>query len=94
MKNRIVKRANFMNAMHMLCIKKGWDKEYSYYILRRNPDECANGGRKEFIKKAVRLLAFNYNGIHNGEDPSLSKRLLPESHPDSEPLRYPKDWRE
>lgn len=91
---QIVKRHNYMNALHMLCIKMGWCKEYSWYILRTNPEKCANGGREEFIKKATRLLALNYKGIHNGEEPAQSPRLLPESNKDSQPLIFPKEWGE
>ena len=91
---QIVKRHNYMNALHMLCIKMGWDKEYSWYILRTNPDKCANGEREAFIKKATRLLALNYNGIHTGEEPALSPRLLPEYSPNAQPIRFPSEWRE
>lgn len=90
--NNIVKHHNYMSALKMLCIKMGWDKEYSWYILRRDEEKCANGGRKEFIRKATRLLAMNYDGIHNGSDPSQSPRLLPVGHPNAQPLRYPPEW--
>ena len=90
--NNIVKHHNYMSALKMLCIKMGWDKEYSWYILRRDEEKCANGGRKEFIRKATRLLAMNYDGIHNGSDPSQSPRLLPVGHPSAQPLRYPPEW--
>lgn len=89
-----IKRTNYMNALHMLCIKMGWTMEYSWYILRREPDMCKNGGRKAFLKKATRLLALNYEGIHSGEEPSLSPRLLPKDHPSSQPLRFPQEWKE
>lgn len=90
--NNIVKHHNYMSALKMLCIKMGWDKEYSWYVLRRDEEKCANGGRKEFIRKATRLLAMNYDGIHNGSDPSQSPRLLPVGHPSAQPLRYPPEW--
>ena len=90
---KIVKRNNFFNALHMLCSKMGWSKEYSWYILRKNSEKCANGGREAFLKKATRLLALNYNGIHNGEDPAQSPRLLPEGTPNAQPIRFPKEWR-
>lgn len=90
--NFIVKHHNYMTALHMLCNKMGWEKEFSWYILRRNEEKCANGGRKEFIRKATRLLAFNYDGIHTGENPANSPRLLPASNPLSQPIRYPKEW--
>lgn len=88
----IVKAGNYRVALHMLCTKCGWVKEYGWYILRRNPEACANGGREEFIRKATRLLALNYDGIHSGANPALSPRLLPDSNPLSQPLRYPKEW--
>ena len=88
----IVKRHNYMQALHMLCVKMGWTKEYSYYILGRSPECCANGGKKEFIKKATRILAYNYEGIHTGAEPALSPRLLPESNPLSQPLRMPPEF--
>ena len=31
--NAVIKRHNYKMAMHMLCIKIGWEKEYSWYIL-------------------------------------------------------------
>lgn len=89
---QIIKRHNYRTALHMLCLKVGWEKEYSWYILRRDEEKCANGGSREFVRRATRLLAMNYNGIHNGEDPSLSPRLLPESDPRSKPIKYPKEW--
>lgn len=89
-----VKVSNYRSALQMLCIKAGWDKEYSWFVLNRDPDKCANGGREAFIKKATRLLALNYDGIHTGANPALSPRLLPESSPLSQPLRYPKEWSE
>lgn len=92
--NRVVRRHNYMTALHMLCVKQGWGKEYAHYVLGRNEEKCANGGRKEFIRKATRLLALNYDGIHTGAEPALSPRLLPATHPASQPLRYPKEWRE
>lgn len=88
----IVKAGNYRVALHMLCMKVGWEKEYSWYVMRRDVDKCANGGREEFIRKATRLLALNYDGIHSGANPSLSPRLLPDSNPLSQPLRYPKEW--
>lgn len=88
----VVRVNNYMAALHMLCIKAGWDKEYSWYILRRDEGKCANGGREAFVKKATRLLAFNYEGIHSGANPILSPRLLPESTPGSMPLRYPPEF--
>lgn len=94
MNTKIFKKGNFMRALHMLCIKKGWQKEYSWYILGRYAERDFHEQKKKFIKKAVRLLSLNYDGIHNGDNPALSKRLLPESNPNSKPLRYPKDWRE
>lgn len=90
--NDAVKRANYNNALHMLCIKMDWTKEYSWYILQKDPDKCKNGGRSAFIKKVTRLLAFNYKGIHTGENPSLSPRLLPKENPLSQPLRFPPEW--
>lgn len=89
-----VRRNNYKNALHMLCIKMGWTKEYSWYIMRREPDMCRNGGREAFIKKATRLLAFNYEGIHTGAEPSLSPRLLPSEHPLSQPIRFPPEFEE
>ena len=56
--NHIVKRHNYMAALQMLCIKMGWDKEFSWYILRRDEEKCANGGRKEFIRKATAPGSF------------------------------------
>ncbi len=88
----IVKAGNYRVALHMLCTKMGWEKEYAWYVLRRNEAKCANGGREEFIRKATRLLALNYDGIHNGANPALSPRLLPDSNPLSQPIRYPKEW--
>lgn len=78
----------------MLCIKMGWRNEYSWYILRTNPEKCANGGREAFLKKATRLLALNYEGIHTGADPAQSPRLLPDNHQNAQPIRYPKEWGE
>ena len=92
--NRVVRRHNYMTALHMLCVKQGWEKEYAHYVLGRNEEKCANGGRKEFIRKATRLLALNYDGIHDGSEPALSPRLLPATNPLSQPLRYSKEWRE
>lgn len=88
----ITKAGNYRHALRMLCIKMGWDQEYSWYVLRRDESKCANGGREAFIRKATRLLALNYDGIHSGANPALSPRLLPESNPLSQPLRYPKEW--
>lgn len=85
---------HYRQALAMLCNKCGWTKEYSWYVMRRDEDKCANGGREAFIKKATRLLALNYDGIHTGENPIYSPRLLPESNPLSQPLRYPKEWSE
>lgn len=90
--DRIVRVNNYMHALHMLCVKVGWEKEYSWYVLRRDEEKCANGGRKAFISRATRLLALNYDGIHSGANPSLSPRLLPDSNPLSQPIRYPKEW--
>ncbi|MCQ2101525.1 MAG: hypothetical protein MJZ10_14615 [Fibrobacter sp.] len=92
--NEIIRRHNYKNALHMLCIKMGWTKEYSWYIMRREPDMCRNGSREAFIKKATRLLAFNYDGIHTGAEPSLSPRLLPSEHPLSQPIRFPPEFEE
>jgi hypothetical protein len=91
--NAIAKAGNYRVALHMLCIKMGWEKEYAWYVLRRNEEMCAHGGREEFIRKATRLLALNYDGIHSGANPALSPRLLPESNPLSQPIRYPKEWK-
>lgn len=92
--NAVVKRHNYNTAMHMLCIKMGWAKEYAWYFLRRDEEKCANGGREAFIKKATRILAYNYEGIHNGDCPSLSPRLLPNSNPLSQPLRFPPEYQQ
>lgn len=91
--NAIAKAGNYRVALHMLCIKMGWEKEYAWYVLRRDEAKCANGGREAFIKKATRLLALNYDGIHSGDNPAFSPRLLPESNPLSQPIRYPKEWK-
>ena len=90
--NAVIKRHNYKMAMHMLCIKIGWEKEYSWYILGHDEEKCANGGRETFIKKATRILAYNYEGIHTGACPSLSPRLLPANNPQSQPLRYPPEY--
>lgn len=92
--HEVIRKNNYKNALHMLCIKMGWTKEYSWYIMRREPDMCRNGGRAAFIKKATRLLAFNYEGIHTGAEPSLSPRLLPSEHPLSQPIRFPPEFEE
>ena len=88
----IVKKSNYMHAMNMLCVKVGKVDEYSWFFLRKDPELCKNGGRARWISKMTRLLALNYDGIHSGDSPALSPRLLPDSNPNSKPLRYPQNW--
>lgn len=90
--NKLTKINNYRAALHMLCIKMGWTKEYSWFIMRKDPDKCKNGGREAFVRKATRFLAFNYNGIHTGDNPANSPRLLPSASPLSQPLRYPPEY--
>lgn len=91
---KLIRYSNFCSAMKMLCIKMGWEKEYSWYIIGRDVDGCKSGEKDKFIKKATRLLALNYEGIHTGDNPTLSPRLLPRDNPASQPLRFPKEWGE
>lgn len=90
----IVKRHNWRMALEMLCIKLKKSSEYAWYFNRHDPDLCRDGKRLEWIRKMTRLLSLNYNGIHNGENPAFSPRLLPETCPNAEPIRYPQDWKD
>lgn len=83
---------NFRQAREMLCIKMGWEREHQHYIRKHDVDasqEVVN----EFKRKLTRLLAYNYD-VHRCPNPALFPRLLPESHPQSQPVRFPPEWNE
>ena len=49
--NAVVKRHNYNTAMHMLCIKMGWAKEYAWYFLRRDEENARMADAKRLSKK-------------------------------------------
>lgn len=82
--------ANFKRAREMLCIKMGWETEYSHHILRHDVD----GGyqaHQAFIRKVTRLLSFNYD-THRRPNPALYPQLWPKSHPGNQPVKFPPEW--
>lgn len=89
--NDHIKKSNFQKARHMLCIKMGWMKEYSKFIMRRDPDECNKKAHTEFIKKVTRYLAYNYD-VHRCPDTSDFKSLWPSNKPGNQPIRIPPEY--
>lgn len=88
-----IRRSNFVKARHMLCIKMGWMRDYSRFIMHTDPDSCKTQEHTKFIKKVTRFLAFNYD-VHRCPDTSSFKSLWPEDKAGSEPVKVPPEYRE
>lgn len=87
-----IARNNFRTAREMLCIKMGWTKEFSHYIMRHDVD-ASWPEREKFIKKVTRILAYNYD-VHRCPNPAMFPALWPNSKPGSQPVRLPPEFRE